>query len=106
MNVLDKIQARQERNRASDAEVTRLTGQTPRELAEDCNRPDLPRRRRRTKRDAVTDRVLRGTSRDASTLAERWGTTKVELYRWLVELAQWYSTPEALAEVLKQEETE
>ena len=60
----------------------------------------LPRRRRQRKRDTVTDRVLRDTSRDASALAERWGTTKVELYRWLVELAQWYPTPEALAEAL------
>ena len=109
MNVLDEITAVQERNQASDAEVARLTGQTSRRLVEDCSRPDLDNlpRRKRQRRRTVTDRVLRETSQKASELAEWWGCTKVELYRWLVELAEPFDTPEALAEALGgQEETE
>lgn len=61
----------------------------------------LPRQRRQAYRDTCTDRVLVTTSQLAADIAERWSTTKVELYRFLVESAQKFDSPQAMVETLE-----
>ena len=49
--------------------------------------PVRPRTKRTIETDTTHNRVYRVTSEKANEVAERWGTSKIELYRYLVELA-------------------
>jgi hypothetical protein len=53
----------------------------------------LDRRNRKT----VTDRVLASTSQVGNMLADKWGASKIEVYRFMIEeIAQRFDTPEQL----------